>query len=146
FAARSVALVLKRRGHLHDGLRVASDAHGEMRFGEGRIAAAIAVLLGACSLLAVLCFHFPEYLTTPELRAGYDVALLRDLLRGGMLLAVAFGVVAVVLGRSKLGFLGIALTLAAQWLGGANVEVAAFEQPVISFGLDWLVLALLANT
>ena len=57
------------------------------RVGEGRISAAIAVLLGACSLLAVLCFHFPEYLTTPELRASYDVALLRNLLRAGMLAA-----------------------------------------------------------
>ena len=117
-----------------------------MRFGEGRISGAIAVFLGACSLLAVLCFHFPEYLTTPELRATYDVALLRNLLRAGMLAAVVAGSIAVAFGRSKRGFLGIALALAAQWLGGANVEVGAFEQPVISFGLDWLVLALLANT
>ena len=117
-----------------------------MRIGEGRISAAIAVLLGALSLLAVLCFHFPEYLTTPELRTSYDVALLRNLLRAGMLAAVVAGGIAVALGRSKLGFLGIALALAAQWLGGASVGVDAFAQPKISFGLDWLVLALLANT
>jgi sterol desaturase/sphingolipid hydroxylase (fatty acid hydroxylase superfamily) len=125
---------------------VATQAHGELRIGEGWISAAIAVLLGACSLFAVLCFHFPEYLTTPELRATYDVALLRQLLRAGMLGAVIAGGLAVLFGRSKLGFLGIALVLAAQWLGGANVEVGEFDQPVISFGLDWLVLALLANT
>jgi sterol desaturase/sphingolipid hydroxylase (fatty acid hydroxylase superfamily) len=121
-------------------------APAPMRFGEGRISGTIAVFLGACSLLAVLCFHFPEYLTTPELRAAYDVALLRNLLRAGMLAAVVAGAIAVAFGHSKFGFLGIALTLAAQWLGGANVEVDAFEQPMISFGLDWLVLALLANT
>jgi lathosterol oxidase len=74
------------------------------------------------------------------------VALLRQLLRAGMLGAVIAGGVAVLLRGSKLGFLGIALALAAQWLGGANVEVGEFDQPVISFGLDWLVLALLANT
>ena len=33
-----------------------------------------------------------------------------------------------------------------QWLGGANVYVDEFEAPAISFGFDWLVLALLANT
>jgi lathosterol oxidase len=118
-----------------------------LRFGEGRISGAIAVLLGACSLLAVLCFHFPEYLTTPELRRAYDVALLRDLLRAGMLLAVVFGTISIWLAKSKrLGLLGILLTLAAQWLGGANVTVDDFDQPVISFGLDFLVIALLSNT
>src|SRR5262245_18217860 len=117
-----------------------------MRYGQGRISAAIAVLLGACSQLAVLCFHFPEYLTTPELRAPYDVGPRRNALRAGMFGAVVAGSMAVLLGRSKLGFLGIALALAAQWLGGANVEIDAFDQPKISFGLDWLVLALLANT
>ena len=105
------------------------------------------MLLGGSSLLAVLCFHLPEYLTTPELRASYDVALLRDLLAAGMVVAAACGALSILLGRSRwLGFTGVALTLAAQWFGGANVHVDAFEQPVISFGLDWLVLALLANT
>jgi hypothetical protein len=114
----------------------------ELRFGEGRISGVLALLLGASSVLGVLCFHFPEYLTTPELRAGYDVPLLRNLLRGGMLLAVVSGSLSVLLARSKgLGVAGIALTLAAQWLGGANVYVDEFEQPAISFGLDWLVLA-----
>ena len=54
-------------------------------------------------------------------------------------LLLTAGVIAVALGRSKLGFLGIALALAAQWLGGVNVQVGEFDQPVISFGLDWLV-------
>src|SRR5690606_36582868 len=40
----------------------------------------------------------------------------------------------------------IALALLAQWLGGTNVEVDDFDAPVVSFGLDWLILALLANS
>lgn len=126
---------------------MASAEASELRPGEGRISGVISVLLGASSLLGVLCFHFPEYLTTPELRAGYDVALLRQLLRGGMLLAVGFGALSVWLARSKrLGIVGVGLALGAQWLGGASVYVDEFDQPAISFGLDWLVLALLANT
>jgi sterol desaturase/sphingolipid hydroxylase (fatty acid hydroxylase superfamily) len=119
----------------------------ELKLGEGRISGAISIFLASLCLLAVLCFHFPEYLTTPELRQAYPVDLLRDLLRAGMVLAIGFGALAIFLGGSKrLGAAGIALTLLAQWLGGANVYVDEFEEPAISFGFDYLVLALLANT
>ena len=113
----------------------------------GRGAGVVSVFLSALSVLAVLCFHFPEYLTTPELRKSYDVPLLRLLLSGSMALAAGTGAIAILLGGAKrLGAVGVALTLVAVWMGGANVEVDDFEQPAISFGLDWLVLALLANT
>ncbi len=118
-----------------------------LRLGEGRISGVASILLGACAFVAVLCFHFPEYLTTPELRAGYPHALLRDLLVGGMVLAVACGAVSVFHSRSKrLGLTGIGLALAAQWLGGANIEIEHRATPLVTFGFDWLVLALLANT
>ena len=118
-----------------------------LRFGEGRISGALGVFLGVLSVLAVLCFHFPEYLTTPELRRSYPVELLRWVLLAGMILAALFGALSIFLSRSKrLGFAGIALALAAQWLGGAHVEVDEFDSPVVSFGFDWLVLALLANS
>ncbi len=118
-----------------------------LKFGEGRISGVVSIFLGVLSILAVLCFHFPEYLTTPELRAAYPVDILRDVLRIGMILGYVFGGLSVFLSRSKrLGLLGIAATLIAQWLGGANVYVDDFEAPAVSFGFDWLVLALLANT
>jgi hypothetical protein len=37
------------------------------RVGEGKISGWISVILGALSVLGVLCFHFPDYLTTPQL-------------------------------------------------------------------------------
>lgn len=118
-----------------------------LRFGQGRISGLLGLFLGALSVLAVLCFHFPEWLTTPELRRSYPVETLRLVLLAGMILAVFFGALSVLLSPSKrLGFAGIALALAAEWMGGANVEVDAFDQPAISFGFDWLVLALLANS
>jgi hypothetical protein len=52
--------------------------------GKGRISGTGSVFLGALSVLAVLCFHLPEYLTTPELRKSYDVALLRRSLAATM--------------------------------------------------------------
>jgi len=64
-----------------------------------------------------------------------------------MLGAALFGALSVLFSRSKrLGFAGIVLALLAEWLGGAHVVVGEFEQPVVSFGLDWLILALLANS
>jgi len=119
----------------------------QLRFGEGRISGILSVFLGAASLIAVLCFHFPEFLTTPELRQSYPLEILRDLLRVGMVLAVGFGTLTFFLGGARrLGAAGIGLVWIAQGIGGANVYVDDFAQPAISFGFDYLVLALLANS
>ena len=47
------------------------------RFGEGRISGWISVSLGVLSALGVLCFHFPDLLTTPELRKVYTADQMR---------------------------------------------------------------------
>lgn len=113
---------------------------------KGRISGSIAIFLAALNVLAVLCFHFPEYLTTPELRAVYNVDTMRLVLKVSMVLAASLSAWALFRwGAKRIGFTGISLTLLAIWLGGANVSVGDFDQPVVSFGLDWLVLALLSN-
>ena len=43
-----------------------------LRVGEGLVSGYIACFLAILSFLGVVAFHFPEYLTTPELRANYD--------------------------------------------------------------------------
>ena len=43
---------------------------GEFRFGEGKISGWISVTLGSLSVLGVLCFHFPDFLTTPQIAPG----------------------------------------------------------------------------
>lgn len=127
-------------------MRAGADAT-PLRLGEGRISGLLGVFLGVLCVLAVLCFHYPQWLTTPELRAAYPVESLRWLLLAGMLLAALLGALSLLLSPSKrLGFAGIALALVAEWMGGPHVEVDAFDSPVVSFGFDWLVLALLANS
>jgi hypothetical protein len=42
--------------------------HGELRPGLGKLSGVMALSLGFLGLLAVLAFHFPQYLTTPDLR------------------------------------------------------------------------------
>src|ERR1700692_666229 len=53
---------------------------GEFRFGEGKISGWISVILGSLSVLGVLCFHFPDFLTTPQLRQAYTADQMRYLL------------------------------------------------------------------
>ena len=53
---------------------------GAMEVGKGKITGVIALTLGGLAVLAVLAFHFPEYLTTPDLRKKYDVGVLRQVL------------------------------------------------------------------
>ena len=60
-----------------------------MKIGEGRISGAVSIVFGAIALGGVLCFHFPEALTTPEFREQYEVGFLRSLLGGCLFLAYA---------------------------------------------------------
>jgi len=104
----------------------------------------LSLFLATLSAFAVLCLHFPHWLTTPELRAVYPMGVVRALIAGAIVLAAALGALAVALRRGRrLGSLGLALAFAAQLAGGAGVEV---ETPVARsshLGLDWLALDLL---
>jgi len=119
-------------------------AEAEFRLGEGRLSGALAVALGALSLLAVLCFRFPELLTTPDLRAVYPVPVLRGVLFGALVACLGLAVTSLVLSRRRgLGIGGLALGGAAIALGGAWVPVDAVTASPRYLGLDWFVLDLL---
>jgi hypothetical protein len=45
-----------------------------MCHGEGHISGTLSIFLGSLSRIAVLCFHFPEYLATPELQLHPSIA------------------------------------------------------------------------
>lgn len=120
----------------------------EFRFGEGKISGYASCALGALSILAVLCYQFPEYLTTAELRAAYDADVLRQVLKFGMYTALGFGLLTFALGKQrKLGSIGVLLTLIAFAMGGYTVQLSegALRNDTLSFGLDWLVLAFLVS-
>ena len=117
-----------------------------LRVGEGRISGYLSVALGTLSVGAVLCFMFPDFLTTPSLRAAYDLALMRKLLAAGMVFSAGFGLLTFVLDRQKrLGALGLLLTALAMYLGGSSVQVGPRYDTPGYIGLDWFILDLLAS-
>ena len=59
-----------------DKLNQLTDGHGALRPGRGPIGGIIALSLGILCFLGVLAFHFPEYLSTPQLRKSCDVIVM----------------------------------------------------------------------
>ena len=115
------------------------------RFGSGWISGALSTALGAIGLGAVLCFHFPEWLTMQDLRALYPVPYIRALLHVVLVSGFLLGLLSVVLRRSKrLGVAGMALTLAAALLGGSRVPLDGELRAGPFLGLDWFLLNLIA--
>ncbi len=123
------------------------DVDNRFQFGEGKISAFSSLFLGILSLLAVLAYLFPPYLTTIELREGYDAVFLQKVLKYGMYFSLFFGVLTIILNKHKLmGGVGITLTLIAFALGGYTIPVSPVESHRLSLGVDWLILAFLGST
>ncbi|MBX3441989.1 MAG: sterol desaturase family protein [Planctomyces sp.] len=110
-------------------------------FGHGWISGAASVALGALGLGAVLCFHYPDVLTMPELRRLYPIAVVRALLHLVLVAAYLLGVLSVCLRSNKaLGLTGMALTLIAALLGGSQVRIGDASGTGGILGLDWFLL------
>ena len=132
--------------HVYRKRRVVEFREKAFRIGEGRISAYLAVFLGACSLLAVLCYRYPALLTTADLRAVYDGDQLRLVLLLGMWFSFIFSMFTFILERRRMyGAVGVLLTLMAFALGGAEVATGNTDQSQLSIGVDWLVLALIIS-
>lgn len=127
---------------------IKKDPTKEFRLGEGRISGYLSVTLGLLSLLAVIAYLYPSYLTTTELRQVYDASQLQEVLKYGMYFSLFFGLLTFMVNKAsncRLGIIGILLTLAAFALGGYKVPVGAVEPRALSLGVDWLILAFLAS-
>jgi sterol desaturase/sphingolipid hydroxylase (fatty acid hydroxylase superfamily) len=132
--------MLKKLHHL-------TTSFGSLRSGSGLVSGVVALALGVLCFLAVLAFHFPQYLTTPQLRQSYDVDVMRQLLFWSMVLSGALALTNTVLNRARwLSGAAFACVTLAALLGGHKVPVHDFTQQQVYIGLDWLVLDLLGST
>jgi sterol desaturase/sphingolipid hydroxylase (fatty acid hydroxylase superfamily) len=131
-----------------DKLNQLTDSHGELRRGKGMVTGLIAFVLALLCFLGVLAFHFPQYLTTPELRKSYDVNVIRTIMLVAIGVSGGLSLLNIIRGRARwlaLWTFGlVAITLV---LGGHKVEVDPnFPDHTPYIGLDWFILDLLGST
>ena len=114
------------------------------QFGSGWWSGVLSAFFGFLSFGAVLCLHYPQVLTAPELRPRYPMHTMRLLIQGLIVGAIVFGVLAAFLRRKKvLALTGMLLAFAAVLLGGASVPINQTLHDGPAIGLDWFLLDLL---
>lgn len=116
-------------------------------FGTGWWSGVLSAFFGLLAFGAVVCLHFPQILTSPELRPYYPMPLMRMLIQGVIVAALVFGVVSAILRKKKiLGLTGMLFALAATLLGGASVPINETLHAGPAIGLDWFLLDMLLMT
>jgi sterol desaturase/sphingolipid hydroxylase (fatty acid hydroxylase superfamily) len=147
FARRAAAAPVRRAEAVVEETRELLHKSGELSPRKAMVSTAIALSLGFLCLLAVVAFHYPQYLTTPDLRHKYSVDVLRQVLLGGLLVAGGLSLANVILGRKRnLNIAAFVMVIAAVALGGSRVPVGAFPDHTPYIGLDWFILDLLGST
>ncbi|HSG33788.1 MAG TPA: sterol desaturase family protein [Sphingomonadaceae bacterium] len=125
--------------------RIFADA-APRRFGTGWISGVLAVLLGLLSVAAVLCLHFPAWLTLPELRGLYPLELVRLAIDLSIFAVLALSGLSLLLRRKKtLGVTGLMLATLALALGAGGVEIGRAGGNAVYLGLDWFILGTLST-
>src|SRR3984885_1522096 len=116
-------------------------------FGTGLWSGRLSAFFGLLSFGAVLCLHFPQLLSSPDLRPYYPMALMRLVIQALIVGAIIFGVVSAMLRRKKvLALAGILFALVASLLGGASVPINQDLHNGPAIGLDWFLLDMLLMT
>lgn len=120
---------------------------GPLKPGKGLASGVLALVLAFLCLLGVAAFHYPQYLTTPELRREYSPDIIRHIMFAAMVLAGSISLLNVAFKRSR-GLNGVAgaMILLCLALGGSHVPVRDFPDHTPYIGLDWFILDLLGST
>ena len=116
-------------------------------FGTGWWSGVLSVFLGLLAFGAVVCLHFPQLLSSPELRPYYPMHLIRLLIQAVIVGAIFFSVVSAMLRKKKvLALTGMLFALGATLLGGASVPINEDLRSGPAIGLDWFLLDMLLMT
>ncbi len=91
-----------------------------------------------------MCLHFPQLLSSPELRPHYPMRTMRVLIQSLIVGAILSGIVSSILRKKKiLALTGMLLAIAATALGGSSVRINDTLRGGPAIGLDWFLLDLL---
>lgn len=119
--------------------------HEPITPGHGWISGVISAVLGIVAAGAVICFHFPTFLTTVALRQFYVdyMPWVRGLLHIFLVTSFLTGTISICVRRNKLlGIVGIVCVFVAALLGGSNAPVGDTPSTSHSLSLDWFLLNL----
>ncbi len=112
-------------------------------FGTGWWSGILSVFFGFLSFGGVLCLHFPELLSSPELRSHYPMHTMRVLIPCMIVGAILFGIISSIKRKKKiLALTGMLLAIAATALGGSSVQINGTLHDGPAIGLDWFLLDL----
>lgn len=115
-----------------------------MKIGEGKISGYVSIFLGLLSLIGVLCFKYPEWLTTPEFREVYTGESMKIILTSAIIASFLFALLSFMLSKQKKwAVTGLIICTLAIVLGGFQVEGRSVEKTSWHLGVDWLLLDLL---
>src|SRR5262245_53804665 len=116
-------------------------------FGTGWWSGVLSAFFGVLAFGAVVCLHFPQLLSSPDLRPHYPMPVMRMLIQAVVVSAIILGIASAFLRRKKiLGLTGMLFALAATLLGGASVPINQTLHDGPAIGLDWFLLDLLLMT
>src|SRR5256885_717128 len=112
-------------------------------FGTGWWSGVLSAFFGFLSLGGVLCLHFPQLLSSPELRPHYPMHVMRGLIQGLIVAAILFGVISSIRRKKKiLAMSGMLFAIAATAFGGSSVQINQTMHNGPAIGLDWFLLDL----
>jgi sterol desaturase/sphingolipid hydroxylase (fatty acid hydroxylase superfamily) len=112
-------------------------------FGTGWWSGILSAFFGFLSFGAVLCLHFPQLLSSPELRVHYPMHTMRVLIECLIVGAIFFGIISSITRKKKtLAVTGMLLAIAATALGGSSVQINNTLHNGPAIGLDWFLLDL----
>ncbi len=110
-------------------------------FGTGWWSGILSAFFGFLSFGAVLCLHFPQLLSSPELRPHYPMHTMRVLIQCLIVGAILFGIISSIMRKKKiLALTGMLLAIAATALGGSSVQINDTLHDGPAIGLDWFLL------
>lgn len=113
-------------------------------FGSGWLSGVSALLLATIGLLSVLCLHYPNLLTVPEIQAAIDVSLFRVIIKIVLIAGFILSCISLILRQNKLlGMTAIVLVMIAIVMGGSASMAVYRTSGNIYFGLDWFLLNLI---
>lgn len=115
-----------------------------LKIGEGKISGYSSIFLGLLSLTGVICFKYPEWLTTPQFREVYTGESMKIVLTATIIASFLFALVSFMLSKQKKwAMTGLVICTLAIVFGGLQVQGRPVEKSSWSLGVDWLLLDLL---